>query len=148
MLDFPKKRDKTSRLLRNTQRQVSFHVYRSFGIIHVKCRVKLYLVFVFLKGQYESKYGFIFTFLSIYLSIYLCNMLSLIQVRVLDNKRSFILSSTMTFQKIMIYCMFLKNWLGLVWFYGISTIVGHFMPNPFYAYIKYMISKHILTITF
>ena len=45
MMDFPKKREKTSHLLRNTQ-QVSFHVYRSFGIIHVKCYVKFiwYLV--------------------------------------------------------------------------------------------------------
>ena len=25
---------------------------------------------------------------------------------------------------------------GLVWFYGISTIVGHLMTNPFYTYIK------------
>ena len=33
MLDFSKKRDKTSRLLRNTQ-QISFYMYRSFGIIH------------------------------------------------------------------------------------------------------------------
>ena len=39
-------------------------------------------------------------------------------------------------------------WFGLVWFYGISTIVGYLMPNPFYTYIKYMISKHILKITF
>ena len=23
----------------------------------------------------------------------------------------------------------------LVWFYGISTIVGYLMPNPFYTYI-------------
>ena len=23
---------------------------------------------------------------------------------------------------------------GLVWFYSISTIVGYFMPNPFYTY--------------
>ena len=36
ILDFPERRDKTSRLLRNTQ-QVDFHMYRSFGIIHVKC---------------------------------------------------------------------------------------------------------------
>ena len=43
MLDFTKKRD-------NTQRQVSFHKYR--------CRVGMYLVFVFLKEQYESKYGY------------------------------------------------------------------------------------------
>ena len=34
--------------------------------------------------------------------------------------------------------------LGLVWFYGILTIVGYLMPIPFYTYIKYMISKHIL----
>ena len=53
MLDFPKKRDKTSCLLRNMQ-QVSFHVYRSFGIIHVKCYVRMYLVFIFLKRQYEK----------------------------------------------------------------------------------------------
>ena len=37
---------------------------------------------------------------------------------------------------------------GLVWFYGISTIVGHLIPNPFYTYIKYMISKYILLIIF
>ena len=36
----------------------------------------------------------------------------------------------------------------LVLFYGISTIVGNLMPNPFYAYIKYTISKHIFKITF
>ena len=24
---------------------------------------------------------------------------------------------------------------SLVWFYGISKIVGHLMPNPFYTYI-------------
>ena len=33
----------------------------------------------------------------------------------------------------------------LVWFYGISTIVGHLMPNPFlYMHIEYMISKPIM----
>ena len=26
-------------------------------------------------------------------------------------------------------------WLGLVGFYGISTIVGYLMPNPLYTYI-------------
>ena len=26
-------------------------------------------------------------------------------------------------------------WLDLVWFYGISTIVGYLMPNPLYTYI-------------
>ena len=26
-------------------------------------------------------------------------------------------------------------WFGLVWFYGISTIVGYLMPNPFYTFI-------------
>ena len=35
---------------------------------------------------------------------------------------------------------------GLVDFYGISTIVGHLMPNPFYTYTKY-ISQNILYIT-
>ena len=48
MLDFSKKRDKTSRLLRNTQ-QISLHMYRSFGIIHVKCYVRMYLVYVFFR---------------------------------------------------------------------------------------------------
>ena len=33
---------------------------------------------------------------------------------------------------------------GLVWFYGISTIVGYLILNPLYIYIKYMICKHIL----
>ena len=26
-------------------------------------------------------------------------------------------------------------WFGLVGFYGISTIIGYLMPNPFYTYI-------------
>ena len=25
-------------------------------------------------------------------------------------------------------------WFGLVWFYGISTMVGHLIPNPVFAY--------------
>ena len=38
----------------------------------------------------------------------------------------------------------------LVQFYGVSTLVGHLMPNPIYIYIyiKYTISKHIWSITF
>ena len=39
-------------------------------------------------------------------------------------------------------------WFGLVWFYGISTIVGYLMPNPCDTYIKYVLCKHILLITF
>ena len=32
--------------------------------------------------------------------------------------------------------IYIKNiWFGLVEFYGISTIVGYLMPNPFYTYI-------------
>ena len=27
-------------------------------------------------------------------------------------------------------------WFGLVWFYGISTILSYLMPNPLYTYIK------------
>ena len=37
-------------------------------------------------------------------------------------------------------------WFG--WVYGISTIEGYLIPNPFHTYITYMISKHILKITF
>ena len=54
---FPKETRQNLLFIRNTQQQVSFHIYRLFGIIHVKCHVRLYLVFVFPKGQYESKYG-------------------------------------------------------------------------------------------
>ena len=36
----------------------------------------------------------------------------------------------------------------MVWFYGISNIAGYLIPNPFYTYINYMISKHILKLTF
>ena len=28
-------------------------------------------------------------------------------------------------------------WFCLVWFYGISTIVGYLMPNPLYTYFFY-----------
>ena len=40
--------------------------------------------------------------------------------------------------------------LGFVWFYDISTVVGYSMLNTVYAYIlnAYMICKHILWITF
>ena len=36
----------------------------------------------------------------------------------------------------------------LVWFHGISIIEGYLMPNPLYTYIKYMIWKQNLLITF
>ena len=37
---------------------VSFRIYTDrFGVIHIRCRVRMYLVFVFPKGKYESKYG-------------------------------------------------------------------------------------------
>ena len=29
----------------------------------------------------------------------------------------------------------LKVWIGLGWAYGILTIVGYLMPNPFYEYV-------------
>ena len=32
-----------------------------------------------------------------------------------------------------IYIKYIR--FGLVWFYGISTIVGYLMPNPLYTYI-------------
>ena len=33
-------------------------------------------------------------------------------------------------------CVYIKYiWFDMVWFYGISTIVGHLMPDTFYAYI-------------
>ena len=28
-----------------------------------------------------------------------------------------------------------RHTVGLDWFYGISTLVGHLMPNPVYTYI-------------
>ena len=37
-----------------------------------------------------------------------------------------------------IVLLFPKIFVGLVWFYGISTIVGYLMPNPFYTYILNM----------
>ena len=40
------------------------------------------------------------------------------------------------------------GWVGLVGFYGISTIVGYLMPNHLYTSIKYMIYKHILLMIF
>ena len=37
-------------------------------------------------------------------------------------------------------------WFGLVWFYGISTILGYLMPNPIHTYTLniYMICEYIL----
>ena len=31
------------------------------------------------------------------------------------------------------FCILSFVWFGLVWFYGISTIVGYLMPSPFYT---------------
>ena len=30
------------------------------------------------------------------------------------------------------------NKFGLVWFYGISTIISYLMPNPLYTYILFV----------
>ena len=35
-----------------------------------------------------------------------------------------------------VYFLLSLVWFGLVWFYDISTIVGHFMLNNFYTYIS------------
>ena len=35
-------------------------------------------------------------------------------------------------------------WFGLIWFYGISTIIGHLIANPFDTYIKYDFLPHFL----
>ena len=43
---------------------------------------------------------------------------------------------------------YISNTYDLVWFYGISIIVGYLMPNSHLIYIKYMIFEHILWITF
>ena len=67
MLDFPKKRDKTSRLLRNTQ-QVSFHMYRSFGIIH--------LDYVFSATFMLLDFIHIYFHIYIYIYIYIYNDIS------------------------------------------------------------------------
>ena len=37
--------------------------------------------------------------------------------------------------KFSLYIYIKDIWFGLVGFYGISTIVGYLMPNPFYTYI-------------
>ena len=48
----------------------------------------------------------------------------------------------------LLICMIV--WFGLVGFYGISTVVGYWIPNPVYIYILiiFMIRKKILSITF
>ena len=33
------------------------------------------------------------------------------------------------------YCRLEQNCYGLIWFYGISNIMGYLMPNPPYTYI-------------
>ena len=37
-----------------------------------------------------------------------------------------------------------KGGFGLVWFYGISIIVGYLMPNPFYTYKLFYIKQFSL----
>ena len=43
-----------------------------------------------------------------------------------------------------VFRYFLNFWRGLVWFYGISTIVDYSMPNPVYTYMLdlYDLSKY------
>ena len=47
---------------------------------------------------------------------------------------------------IYIYIYICEFWFSLVWFYGISTILGHLMPNRLYTCTlnMYVICKHIL----
>ena len=35
----------------------------------------------------------------------------------------------------LILCLVFKEWFGLVWFCGVSTIVGYLMPNLLYTYV-------------
>ena len=35
-------------------------------------------------------------------------------------------------------------WFGLVWFYGRSTIVGYFIPNPFFTYNQFYFKQFSL----
>ena len=35
-------------------------------------------------------------------------------------------------------------WFGSIWFYGISTFVGYFVPNRFYTYILTIIKSSFL----
>ena len=53
------------------------------------------------------------------------------------------LNSMLLFQKSSISVVQEPPRETLVWFYGISTIVGYLMPNPVFTY-KYMICKHFL----
>ena len=53
---FFKRREKSSRLLKKYAKIGIFFIYTDrFQVIHVRCHVRMYLVFVFPKGQYESK---------------------------------------------------------------------------------------------
>ena len=47
-----------------------------------------------------------------------------------------------------LYTYLLNVYDFLVWFYGISNIVGYLMPNHVYTYQIYMIHKHILLLTY
>ena len=38
----------------------------------------------------------------------------------------------------------MMTWLGLVGFYGISTIVGYLIPDALYKYIKYDLLTHFV----
>ena len=40
--------------------------------------------------------------------------------------------------------MFFTHRYSLIWFYGISTIVGHIMPNPFYTYKQFYFKQFSL----
>ena len=37
-----------------------------------------------------------------------------------------------------------KVWFSLVWFYGISTILGYLILNPFFLYIKRFYFKQFI----
>ena len=47
-----------------------------------------------------------------------------------------------------VYTYILNTWCGLVWIYGVSTIVGYLMPSSvyIYIYIVMIINRYILYI--
>ena len=58
MLDFFKSPEKPSYPFKEIRLDRKVFIYTDrFEVIHVRCRLRLFCVFVFPKGQYQSKYG-------------------------------------------------------------------------------------------
>ena len=104
---------------------VYIYIYRPLTDIYIYIYIHIHIYIYPLTAYLKLSQDFVRTteYIYIYIYIYILKMFHKFWNKVATSE------------------IFLVNFIvflfsdGLIWFYGISTIVGHLMPNPLYTYI-------------